>query len=50
MNGRGKTAGQTPAGRGGVVGKGRRGMNGIKRDGFNLTSLAVSGEFILASP
>lgn len=49
LNGRGKTARQTPAGRRSVVGKARRGMNGVKRDGFNLTSLAVSGEFIFFS-
>lgn len=45
VNGRGKAARQTPAGRrGAVVGKGGRRINGVSRDGFNLSNLAVSGE------
>jgi hypothetical protein len=46
VNGRGKAARQTPAGRRSAVGKGGRRVNGTKRDGgFNLSNLAVSGEY-----
>jgi len=46
VNGRGKATRQIPLGRRGEGGKGERKMNGKQRDGFNLTNLAVSGEYI----
>lgn len=46
VNGRRKATRQIPAGRKGVIGKGERRANGKQRDGFNLTNLAVSGEYI----